>query len=99
MKFGYHSADGGQLRAKNFHCDLAPVLEVLGEVDNGHAAGAELALKAVTVGERRDQERRNARRAHTSNSSHSLFTRSMRRWKRGSERRGARNGSCSAISG
>ena len=44
---------GGELGAEDLHGDLAVVLEVLGEVDGGHAAGAELALDAVAVGERR----------------------------------------------
>ena len=35
--------------------DLAAVLEVLGEVDGGHAALAELALEAVAVGEGRGE--------------------------------------------
>ena len=48
-------AIGGQLRAylRLEHLDrhLAVMLEVLGEVDRGHAAGAELPLDGVAVGE------------------------------------------------
>ena len=43
--------DGGQLGAEDLDGDLAVVLEVLGEVDRGHAALAQLALEAVAVGE------------------------------------------------
>jgi len=42
---------GGQFGAEDLDGDLAPVLEVLGEVHGGHAAGAELPLDAVAVGE------------------------------------------------
>ena len=38
---------GGELGAEHFHRDLAVVLEVLGEIDGGHAALAELALDPV----------------------------------------------------
>ena len=41
----------GQLGPQHLDRDLAPVLEVLGEVDGGHAALAELALDPVAVGE------------------------------------------------
>ncbi len=43
--------DGGELRAQHFDRDLAVVLHVMGEVDGRHAAGAELALDRVAVGE------------------------------------------------
>ena len=42
--------DGAQLGVQDLDGDLAAVLEVLGEVDRGHAALAELALEAVAVG-------------------------------------------------
>ena len=42
---------GGELGAQHLERDLAVVPEVLGEVDGGHAARAELALDAVAVGE------------------------------------------------
>ena len=42
--------DGAQLGVQDLDGDLAVVLEVLGEVDGGHAALAELALEAVAVG-------------------------------------------------
>ena len=42
---------GGELGLQDLERDLAVVLEVLGEVDGGHAALAELALDAVAVGE------------------------------------------------
>ena len=44
--------DGGQLGPQDLDGDLAVVLEVLRQVDGGHAARAELALEAVAVGER-----------------------------------------------
>ena len=40
----------GQLGAEHLHGDLAPVLEVVGEIDRGHAARAKLAVEAVAVG-------------------------------------------------
>ena len=43
--------DGGELGPQHLDRDLAVVLEVVGEVDRGHAALAQLALKAVAVGE------------------------------------------------
>ena len=43
--------DGGQLGAEDLDGHLAVVLEVLGEIDGGHAALAQLALDAVAVGE------------------------------------------------
>ena len=46
---------GGELGAQHLERDLAVVLEVLGQVDGGHAARAELALDAVAVGEGGDQ--------------------------------------------
>ena len=42
---------GGEFGLEDLHRHLAVVLEVLGEVDGGHAARAELALDQVTVGE------------------------------------------------
>ena len=46
---------GGQLRPQHLHRDLAVVLEVLGEVDRGHAPLAQLPLEAVAVGEGGDE--------------------------------------------
>ena len=43
----------GQLRPEHLERHLAPVLEVVGEVDGGHAAAAELTLEAVAARERR----------------------------------------------
>ena len=43
--------DGGQLGVQDLDGDLAAVLQVLGEVDGGHAALAELAVEAIAVGE------------------------------------------------
>ena len=43
--------DGGELRAQQLERDLAVVLEVLREVDGGHAAGADLTFDPVAVGE------------------------------------------------
>ena len=42
---------GGEFGVEDLDGDLAVVLEVVGEVDGGHAALAELALEAVAVGE------------------------------------------------
>ena len=42
---------GGEVGAEHLDGDLALVAEVVGEVDGGHAALAELALDAVAVGE------------------------------------------------
>ena len=39
-----------QLGVQDLDGDLAVVLQVLGEVDGGHAALAELAFEAVAVG-------------------------------------------------
>ena len=43
--------DGGQLGPENLDRDLAVVLQVLGQIDRGHAALAELALDAVAAAE------------------------------------------------
>ena len=43
--------DGGQFRPQHLDRHAAVVLDVLGQVDGGHAALAELALEAVAVGE------------------------------------------------
>jgi len=43
--------DGGELGAEDLDGDLAAVLQVLGQVDRGHAALAELALDAVAAAE------------------------------------------------
>ena len=43
--------DGREVGAEHLDGDLALVAEVVGEVDRGHAALAELALDAVAVGE------------------------------------------------
>ena len=40
-----------QFWAQNFYGDLAFVLEILGEIDGGHSAGAELALDLVPIRE------------------------------------------------
>ncbi len=42
---------GGEFGAQHLERDVAVVLEVVGEVDGGHAALPELALDAVAVGE------------------------------------------------
>jgi len=47
--------DGGELGLQHLERDPAVVLEVLGEVNGGHAAGAELALDAVAALEGRVQ--------------------------------------------
>ena len=43
--------DGDELGVQDLDGDLAAVLQVVGEIDGGHAALAELALDAVAVGE------------------------------------------------
>jgi hypothetical protein len=55
--------DGGELGAQHLDGDLAVVLEVVGEVDGGHAAGTEFALEPVAVGEGRAQAFQVAHRA------------------------------------
>ena len=42
---------GGELGPQDLEGDLAIVLEVLGEIDGGHAAGTQLALDAVAIGQ------------------------------------------------
>ena len=42
---------GGELGEEDLERDGAVVAEVVGEVDDGHAAAAELALDGVAVGE------------------------------------------------
>ena len=49
--------DGGELGAEDLDGDGAIVLEVVREVDGGHAARTELALDAVAVGQRRSKTR------------------------------------------
>ncbi len=49
--------DGRELGLQDFQRDLTLVAEVLGQVDRGHAALAELALDAVAALERRVQAR------------------------------------------
>ena len=44
--------DGGEFGAQHLERHVAVVLEVAGEVDGGHPAGAEFALDAVAIGER-----------------------------------------------
>jgi hypothetical protein len=43
---------GRELGFEDFDRDVPVVLEILREVDRGHPAGAELALEAVSVGQR-----------------------------------------------
>ena len=40
----------GNLRLQDLDRDLPPVLDVVGQVDGGHAAGADLGLDAVAIG-------------------------------------------------
>ena len=57
-------SDGGELRAQHLERHRAVVAEVVGQVDGGHAAAAELALDPVAVGQsclqlkRREGQRR-----------------------------------------
>ena len=46
---------GAELRVQHLDGDLALMLEILREVDGGHAAGAELAFHAIPVGQSRLQ--------------------------------------------
>jgi hypothetical protein len=41
---------GGYLRVEDLDGDLAPVPDIIGQVDHRHPAAAELALDRVTVG-------------------------------------------------
>ena len=45
--------DGGELGVEDLDRDLAAVLQVLGEIDRGHAALAQLAHEAIAVGQGR----------------------------------------------
>ena len=40
---------GGKLRVEHFHRDRPPMLEVLGQMDGGHAAAPDLALELVAA--------------------------------------------------
>ncbi len=42
---------GSQLRPQHFHRNLAMVIQILGKVHRGHAAGAKFFLDGVAVGE------------------------------------------------
>ena len=55
--------DRRKLGVQHLHRDFAPVANVFGQVHGRHAARAQLALEAVTVGEGRG-ERRRRRRGH-----------------------------------
>ena len=46
------SEGGGEIGLEDLEGDLATVLQVVGEIDGGHAALAELALEMVAVGQR-----------------------------------------------
>ena len=48
----------GEIGMQHFDRDFPIVLEVVGQVDGGHPARAELAVEAIAIGERFDQERR-----------------------------------------
>ncbi len=52
---------GGELRAEHLDRDLAIVPEVVGEVDGGHPAGADLPDQRVAVRERGGQAFRKCR--------------------------------------
>ncbi|MCZ6917880.1 MAG: hypothetical protein O7I93_13975 [Gemmatimonadetes bacterium] len=45
--------DGSEFRTQHLHRHLPAVFEILGEVDRGHATGAQLALDGVAVGQGR----------------------------------------------
>jgi len=47
--------DHGQFGVKNFECNRAIVLEVVGQKDASHATASQLPLKAIAVGESRCQ--------------------------------------------
>src|SRR5437762_1109546 len=51
----FDAHDGGELRVEDLEGDLAVVLEVAREVDRRHAAGADLALDDVAIGERTNE--------------------------------------------
>ncbi len=44
---------GGEFAVEHFERHRAVVLQVVGEVDRGHAAAAQLSLEAVVIGQRR----------------------------------------------
>jgi hypothetical protein len=46
---------GGEVFAQDLNRDLAVVLQVMGQVDGGHATAAELTLDAVAIGQRTAQ--------------------------------------------
>ena len=46
---------GGEFGPQHLHRHLAAVLHILGEVDRGHPAGAELPLDRVAAGQRGGQ--------------------------------------------
>ena len=46
------SQRGGQFRTEHLDGDLAVVPEVVGKIDRGHPARAELAIKAVAIAQR-----------------------------------------------
>jgi hypothetical protein len=45
----------GHLRPQDLDSHLTMVLEILGEINNGHATATELALDDIAVGQRRSQ--------------------------------------------
>src|SRR3954466_9931616 len=51
-KEAFGAKRGAELRPQDLHSDLAPMLQILGEVNDGHAAAAELALEPVRGAER-----------------------------------------------
>jgi hypothetical protein len=57
--------DGGQFGSQDLDGDPAIVADVLRQIHQGHAALAELALNAVTVGEGGGQCRRDIRHARS----------------------------------
>ena len=42
--------NGGNLRVENLYCDIAVVLEILGEIYRSHAAVPELTPNTIPVG-------------------------------------------------
>ena len=51
LQTGGEADFGGALGTENLECHPPVVLEILGEIDRGHAAAAELAPENVAVGQ------------------------------------------------
>ena len=66
---------GCELRLQRLDRDLATMYQILGEIDDGHAAGAKLAFDAIAVGQRQRQRFEVIGRSSENRSSASAFVR------------------------